>query len=143
MQIEQCENLHDESLERLPLSTFSDNLHLALANILPSQSLKQSFPSNTLQQLIRLERTPNERTRGDVEESHPFCHLGPVRKLLRRDVGVDFHVSLCRSHVLAEGDDVDINLPQLCVASEVSASTGRRGGGELLRSEEDETDLRE
>jgi hypothetical protein len=71
--------------------------------------------------------TPNQRSTGDVQETHVLCDLLPLGELGRLDVTLDLHVFLRRTHVLAKSDDVDIVCSQICrkETSEGTASDHR------------------
>lgn len=56
--------------------------------------------------------TPHKWTAGNVKEAHILSHLLPPVELSRLDISVNLHMSLCRSHVLAEGHDVHVNFSQ-------------------------------
>jgi len=52
--------------------------------------------------------TPDQRSTGNVEESHSLGNLLPFRELGGLDVSLDLHVLLRGSHVLSESHDIDV-----------------------------------
>lgn len=67
-----------------------------------------------LTQNVQFAFSPDEGSRGNVTESHPFRDLCPMVKLGRVDVFLNLEVALCGPHVLTKSDDVDINVAQVC-----------------------------
>ena len=61
-----------------------------------------------------LVRAADQRTTSAVEEAHVKRALSPKLKLLRRNVFFDLHMALGGAHVLAESDNVDIDLAEFC-----------------------------
>lgn len=61
-----------------------------------------------------LVRTADQRATSAVEETHVEGALSPELKLLGRNVFFDLHVALCGAHVLAECDNVDVDLAEFC-----------------------------
>lgn len=59
---------------------------------------------------------PDERSTRDIQESHGLGRLAPFVKLGGLDITLDLHVSFCRTHVLAESDDVDLCFTETCRA---------------------------
>ena len=54
--------------------------------------------------------TADKGSTGAVEEAHVEGTLSPEFKSLGSDVFLDLHVALGWSHVLTEGDDINVNL---------------------------------
>jgi hypothetical protein len=59
--------------------------------------------------------TADQRTTGAVEEAHVECALSPEFELFGRDVFFDLHVAFGGAHVLAESDNIDVNLTEFYV----------------------------
>ena len=56
----------------------------------------------------------DEGTAGTVEEAHVEGALSPELECLGRDVFFDLHVALGGTHVLAECNNVDVDLAEFC-----------------------------
>ena len=94
------------SVQRLEVTCTFGHSELILLSALLDDVLDEGFAS--------LVGTADQGTTGAVEEAHVEGALSPEFKLLGRDVFFDLHVALGGAHVLAESDNVDVDLTELC-----------------------------
>jgi len=94
------------SVQRLEVASTLSHGELVLLSALLNDVLNEGFAS--------LVRTADQGTAGAVQEAHVKGALSPKLELLGRDVFFDLHVALGGAHVLAESDNVDIDLAEFC-----------------------------
>jgi hypothetical protein len=92
------------SVQWLEIACSLSHGELVLLSTLLDDVLNEGFAS--------LVRAADQGTTGAVEEAHVECALSPEFELLGRDVFFDLHVALGRTHVLAESDNIDVDLAE-------------------------------
>jgi hypothetical protein len=94
------------SVQGLEVTCVFSHSELVLLSALLDDVLNEGFAG--------LVGTADQGTTGAVEEAHVECTLSPEFELFRRDVFFDLHVALGGAHVLAESDNVDVDVTEFC-----------------------------
>jgi hypothetical protein len=94
------------SVQGLEIACSLSHGELVLLSALLDDVLDEGFAS--------LVRAADQGTTGAVEEAHVERALSPEFELFGRNVFFDLHVALGRAHVLAESDNVDVDLTEFC-----------------------------